>query len=178
MAHKPKSPAHQDPLTLEDVALLADEGEPTRETIRHLGEFIRSHHLFADRIRHLRALARDAAVKKLADGLSLHKELDQLVHARNWSHPAQVLDPDGFIGISYPELIRIAKVRVRRAEDSRPLKVIQRRLEEAQAAEPAEAEAPIHKIVERLQKEQPGTAERQLHQAILEFRETCRKREE
>ncbi len=167
----------KDPLTLEDIAVLADETDLPVDAVRRMGEFARTHPLFAERIARLRALAEEAGVERLWDALLLSREFESLLQAETWEHPAEVLDPDGNLGIPYRELLHIAEARAARAEDSSVFTVIRQKLSKARDAQRSAA-APVQNIVAQLLKHEPGKAEKLLHQAILEFQRQSQQPEE
>jgi len=174
---QPEKRPPKDPLTLEDIAVLADETDLPVDAVRRVGEFARTHPLFTERIASLRALAEEAGVERLWDALLLSKEFESLLQAETWEHPAEILDPDGNLGIPYRELVHIAKARAARAEDPSVFTVIRQKLEKAREAQRAAA-APVHSIVAQLLNHEPGKAEKLLHQAILEYQRQRQEPEE
>ncbi len=96
-----------------------------------------------------------------------------------WQHPAEVLDPDGTLGIAYRELVRLAEARVagaRAAEEqatgtpeSARLPEVQEKLERAWAEEKA-WEAPIRRIASHLEDHDPEAAELLLTQVLAQYR--------
>ncbi len=130
------------PLTLEDVALLADgaDGLPAA-TKRRLRELVMTDPRFQSQLEHLEALAQESGLGeeqgRFGSALLVRDHYLQLEQAEGWEHPAEVLDPEGFIGLLYQELLHLAVVRARDTEDSSPAWQIARKLEAAWAEEQA-----------------------------------------
>ncbi len=129
-----RSPSNLDLLTLEDVALLADDSDslPT-ETKQRLRNLVIKDPRFRGHLDHLEALAQEAGLgechDRLGTALLAHNHYTQLELAEDWEHPAEVLDPEGFIGILYQELIHIGRARAQRADNpERDSKILQQLL--------------------------------------------------
>jgi hypothetical protein len=131
-------------LSLEDLAVLLDgcldelskEGAATvRQVVAGL---VAGSGRFDDQIAALRAMKDAAGCESLGDGLLAHRELDRLLAADDWAHPADVLDVDPE-DVVYSQLIRVATVRAAQAADPAKILQVQRRLGEAQAAAEAES---------------------------------------
>ena len=159
-------------LTLEDIAALADGQGISRQTVRRLREWVRTDQQFAEPVRHLKTLAGDAGVDLLGDAELLDRDFDRLLATEGWEHPAELLDPEGEIGVPYAELLAIAEARTRagRGEDAAPIEAVRRKLERA-AAPRASVESLVDQVLER----QPRDAERLLEQALAEVRVRRRK---
>ena len=169
------------PLTLEDVAQLADKSDQLScATMDHLRLFVRSDELFAPQLTVLESMARDAGLGESNDrlyaGLQCNEELDDLLESRDWQHPAEVLDPEGTLGISYRELIRIAEARARRAEESAALDEVRDKLELALAAEKAKTYC-VDAFVAALLAMDSKEAERLLRRATRAYRSHQRRRQ-
>ncbi len=136
------STSNSELLTLEDVALLADDSDslPT-DTKQRLRNLVLQDTRFRGHLDHLESLAREAGVGDCHDrfgtALLAHNHYVQLELADNWEHPAEVLDPEGFIGILYQELIHIARARVQSGDATDRAGKILLQLEGAWAEEQA-----------------------------------------
>ncbi len=111
------SPA--DLFTLEEVAQLADKTDQFSSAIKDkLRSLVRSDPSYAPQLAELERLAQDAGLPETNDrlyaGWLFNQEFDRLLEAEDWQHPAEILDPDGNLGIGYQELINIAESRARR----------------------------------------------------------------
>ncbi len=166
-------------LTLEDVAhLLAQAGQLPLETIRKLAPVIATDHRFARHVESLESLARDAGVDTERGDWPLaafycQRDFERLLAAEGWQHPAEVLDPDGTLGIAYRELVRLAGARAGRSREPGRLPAVRKRLERAWA-EARTKEAPVQSIASQLLDHEPAAAEQLLTQALAEYR--CRRR--
>ncbi len=144
-------------LTLEEVALVADGLVETLsdDAANRLGQVIRTDPRFETEIAELEVLAQEAGLgaddtfECLSVAQAVDETLSVLLDADGWSHPKEVLDPDGSRGIPYPPLIRLA--RGREGKSAAPEKILQvrQRLEEALAAEMAE-DALVERFVARI----------------------------
>lgn len=163
------------PLTPADVAALVDEKvELTHDTIERLRHLVRSSPCYAGELARLDALATDADLNedrddRLSAGLMLHLEFRSLLNAPSWQHPAEVLDPQGVIGISYEALLSIAEALLPGCEDPEALTEVRRKLEQAWDEEKAQKEC-VGLFVERLLEADPEDAERLLRRAKREYR--------
>ncbi len=163
-------------LTLQDVALLL-AGKPDqipRDTARRMAEVIRTEPRYAERVEELRTLAREAGFEPVRDedletALDSRRDLERLLTAEGWEHPAEVLDPQGEIGISYRELACLAAARAEREEGRGRARAVQEKLERAWASQ-REREAPVVRFVTRLLEHDEETAEALLQQAAVEHR--------
>lgn len=164
----------EDLLTLEDVAaLLSGCDQIPIPTALKLARVIGTDHRFAPHVERLQAMARQAGIASGRDdwpdaALHCHRDYQRLLDAEDWEHPADVLDPEGTRGISYPELARTAEARARGSEDPR-LAEIQQKLERAWAGKKERA-APIRRIVAEILEQEPGEARHMLNQAFVEYR--------
>ncbi len=165
-----------DLLTLQDVALLL-AGKPDqipRDTARRLPEVIRTDPRFAGLVEELRALAREAGFEPVRDedletALDCRRDLERLLAAEGWEHPAEVLDPEGDVGISYRELSCLAAARAERERGRGRPRAVQEKLERAWASQ-RERDAPVVNFVTRLLEHDEETAEALLQQAAIEHR--------
>ncbi len=161
-------------LTLEDIAALADGQDISDDTVRRLSEWVHTDRQFAEPVRHLKALAGDAGVELLSDGELLDRDFDRLLATEGWEHPAELLDPEGEVGVPYPELLAIAEARAEaragRGEDAAPIETVRRKLEHA-----ARPHASVESLVDQVLERQPGDPERLLEQALAEVRVRRRK---
>ncbi len=130
----------EDLLTLEDVAMLLSHTDhlPARVALK-LPRVIGTDPRLAAHVGQLQDMAREAGLEaECRDWPEIaflcHRDLDRLLAAEDWQHPAEVLDPDGEVGVSYRELIRAAETRARRSDDPK-LPEVRRRLKRAWAAE-------------------------------------------
>lgn len=170
-----KSEIDETLLTLEDAAhLLGRTDQLPSETIRRLGPVFGSDARFAGHVERLEALARAAGIETDVDdwpatALYCHRDFDRLVATDGWQHPAEVLDPDGSLGICYHELVRIAEARAQRAREPDRLLAIKDRLEQAWADEQAR-QAPVRDIVTLLRDHDPDAVEQLLSLAAAEYR--------
>ena len=133
-------------LSREELALVADGlvENLTDDGAKRLGQVIRTDPRFLAEFGELDALAREAGLEPgesfeyLSAAQAIDEALAALLDAREWSHPAEILDPDGSRGIPYPMLIRLARKREGKSEDAERILQVRQRLEEAFAAEKAE----------------------------------------
>ncbi len=166
-------------LTLEDVAhLLGQTDQLPRETVRKLVAVIGTDHRFAGHVERLESQARDAGIETdLADwpaaAFYCHRDFERLVAAEGWLHPAEVLDPDGEVGISYRELVGLAEKQTAHAREPGRLLAIQEKLERAWAEDKAK-DAPVLSIASQLLDQEPDAAEQLLTHALAEYR--CQRR--
>ncbi len=164
-------------LSLEDLALLIDgvEGAPDRMLDR-LSTTIRTDARFAKQFAVLECLADEAGLapetsSRFTSAIGAHGDVDRLLEAEGWRHPAEVLDPDGDRGILYPVLTRIVAARVDRADDPGLLLRVQEKLGQAYADEQAD-ETMVTRFVEALRRRDKGTAQRLLYRADRQWRQT------
>lgn len=168
----------EDLLTLEDVAiLLSHTDQLPASVVRKLPRVIGTHPGVAGHVERLRAMAREAGVGAERGDWSQvafysHQDLDRLLAAEDWQDPAEVLDPQGEVGVSYRELVCVAEARARGSRDPR-LGKVHGRLQRALAAE-AERAVPIRRIAAELQQQEPGAARQILDKAFAEYRRRCR----
>ncbi len=161
--------------TLEELAQVADRSDQfTRATMDKLRQLVRSLETFAPQLAYLDALAEDAGLDATRDdrlhaGLQCNQELDRLHQAEDWQHPAEVLDPEGVIGIDYQELVPIAEARARRVDEPVSLLAIRDQLENARAAEQAGQDC-VDAFVAALLAGAPQVAEILLRRAARAYR--------
>lgn len=125
-------------LTLEDVARLAAAGDQLpRALVPKLRAVVRSDPRFAPHFEQLEALAREAGLDPasetgIEDGFAAHQDLERLLAAEGWAHPAEVLDPAGEVGVACGAVLRIARARLEQAgEEPGPLREVVAKLERA-----------------------------------------------
>ncbi len=122
-------------LPMEALAALLDGGDQISiQALAALRPVIRSDPRLVDEIRALEALAEEAGLgdgRQFETALATHAELDQLMRAEGWTHPAEVLDPHDVTGIGYRELVHLAEARVKRAENPNDLRGVIRKLHAA-----------------------------------------------
>ncbi len=162
------------PLTLDDLAHLADSSDQfARETMDRLRHHVRSQPLFAPELAYFEALARDAGLSERHDrrraSLQCNDELDRLLAADSWQHPADVLDPEGIVGIGYRELIHIAEARARRAAEPDALHAVRDKLKRARDADQAKTDC-VDTFIAALLTHDPEGAETLLRRAARVYR--------
>ncbi len=112
-----ESQLDEEVLTLEDVALLIDRTDQfPLDTLQRLRNLVTRDTRFSGHVERLEAMAREAELGESRDrmnaALLIHRHYRQLEQAEDWwHHPAEVLDPDGTIGVYYKELLAIARAR-------------------------------------------------------------------
>ena len=162
-------------LTLEDLAhLLARNNQLPFATIRKLEQVVRTDSRFAKHVDELEALARDAGIDTALDDWPVaafycHRDFDRLVEVEDWQHPAEVLDPDGTLGISYRELMRVAEARAARSREPGRWRELRGRLDRAWREGEANR-SPVQSIAAQLSDYEPDTAERVLSHAFAEYK--------
>ncbi len=145
--NRPTEPPEAEALTLLEVALLVEGHEIPPASRRRLRRFHRADLRPKEPLGELEDLADDAGVEDLVDGFFYNQELDRLLAADEWAHPAEVLDPHGDVGISYPELLAIADARARRSEDDQHVAEVHQKLAGV-VAEQATKDDLVRKILE------------------------------
>ena len=168
-----RSEIHEDLLTLEDVALLADpQSQIPKATIERLRQLVRSDPRLTPHYDFLEALAEQAQMPesdgRLYVGLRCLEDLERLVQVEDWQHPAEVLDPTGEKGISYAELIRFVRNLARRDEKGKRYLSVERRLERAWSKEKAGDDL-VERFAARLCEYPAADAERLLRQAARRY---------
>ncbi len=170
----------QDLLTLEDVALLADGADslPT-STKQRLRQLVLQDPRFSLHLEQLEGLAQEAGLgesqDRLGAALLVHGHYQQLEKAEGWEHPAEVLDPDGTIGVLHRELLHIARVRARGEKTGRSADIL-RKLDAAWAEEQRRDEFATG-FVTRLLDFDPAEAELLLRRVGQELRWSLRQRQ-
>ncbi len=116
-------PTLEGPLTLEDLALIADgTGNVPDATATRLQALFSCEdpdeveylwRCYAAALADLRRMAADAGVELLADGLYVHRLLERL-RTEPWDAPADLIDPR--LDVPYRELIAMTRARAGRAE--------------------------------------------------------------
>ncbi len=172
MAKKP--PTAEDPLTLEDVALLADGADSLpHSTKQRLRRLVLNDRRFRRHLKRLEALAQEAGINdsqdRLGAALLVHSHYRQLAQAKGWQHPAEVLDPDGTVGIHYVELLHIARARAETANGAGRPQEILRQIETAWAAEKRRSDF-ASGVAEQLADFDPSEAEQLLRRIGHELR--------
>ena len=124
-------------LTIEDVALLVDGTGISDGSARKLAPFFAADPRLAEPLAHLRRLAEDAGADCLWHAVKIDQDLDELIAAGDWNHPAEVLDADA--GICYPELISLAASRASKTAGPQKCRLLDvgKRMERAYADEQA-----------------------------------------
>ncbi len=161
-------------LTLEDVALvLSASREVPAGTAGRLAGVVRTDPRFEPHVERLEALAEEAGLPEAQDrplsALHCQRSFERLAAAKDWRHPAEVLDPDGELGIAYRELVHLARARARRQGAPRSYGEALVKLEAAWAQEKERA-ALVERFVEGLIGYEPEAAERLLRLASAEYR--------
>ena len=159
-------------LTLEDIAALYEIGDGddslSLETVEHLGQWVRTDALFRSQVQTLRRLADMAGLPeddayRFSGVLGIQAQLDKLLEAPPWRHPADVLDPDAELGLECEALLKLAESRG--AGDERVPPVL------AKLREAAEQERnnvrTVQLFVADLLEQLPSTAQRMLREAAL-----------
>ena len=163
-------------LSREELALVADGlvENLTDDGAKRLGQVIRTDPRFLAEFGELDALAREAGLEPgesfeyLSAAQAIDEALAALLDAREWSHPAEILDPDGACGIPYPMLIRLARKREEKSDDAERILKVRQRLEEAFAAEMAE-DAFVERFVAVLLELPPERATHLLARAAQQY---------
>ncbi len=168
-----RSEIPEDLLTLEDAALLADpHGQLPKDTLDRVRRLVRTDPRATPHYTYLEALADEADMPETGDrlhvGFRCLEELDRLEEAEDWQHPAEVLDPTGDAGISYPELIQLAGVLAGEETEPGRYRDIKRKLEGAWSQEKV-GDALAERFAARLCDYQPAEAERLLCQAARQY---------
>jgi hypothetical protein len=102
-------------LNLEDIAALYEGHDLSTETIEHLKQWVRADPQFETYIAVLTILADAAGLpaddpNRLHDATVLQAQLEALVDAEQpWEHPAEILDPDGDVGLDCGALLKLAE---------------------------------------------------------------------
>ena len=126
-------------LTLEDVAILASQGDQLpKATICRLAAVVRTDPRFAGHYEWLEVVAQDIVPCPPTDGdlemaWACHQDYERLLAAEGWEHPAEVLDPGGEAGVAYNQLVRLAAARASRAPNAPKVVAIKEKLERAWA---------------------------------------------
>ena len=165
----------EQPLTLEDLALVADGLADSIDTegAKRLAKLVSTDPRLEPELATLEAVASEAGLTRrptgeyLSAGHSLDQALQRLVDEDEWTHPADVLDPDASLGVPYEPLIKLA--RAREQGDPGRMLAIRRRLEEALAAEMAE-EALVERFVLHLLELPRERAQLLMGKALQEYR--------
>ena len=164
-----ESEIREDLLTLEDAALLVDSnGDVPHETLGRLRDLVRTDPRVMPHFEYLEALADEAGIPETGDrlfvALSCLQEVERLEQTEDWQHPAEILDPTGDLGVDYPELIRLAAMRLRQEGDAGRYRSVKRKLERAWSAEKV-SDALAESFAARLCEYEPVEAERLLRHA-------------
>ena len=170
-------------LSVDDVAKLNSaiaSGQLPRPTIRRLADANRADSRFSRHYEALATLARDAGFEPVRDedletALECHRDFQRLLDSEGWEHPAEVLDPEGELGISYRELAHIAAARADRAAGEGRPAAVREKLLRAWAAQRQKA-APVVSFVAQLLEHEDEKAEAMLQQASIEYRRQRRAR--
>ncbi|MEM7587631.1 MAG: hypothetical protein AAF560_29865 [Acidobacteriota bacterium] len=161
-------------LTLEDVALLADgaEGLPNA-TKQRLRAMVLADPRFQGHLDQLEDMAEEAGITEGHDrygaALMIHDQYQQLELNRGWLHPAEVLDPEGYLGLHYEELIHLARERAEDAGGNGRADLILRQLEAAWVDEQARREF-ADRVATRLLEFEPDEAALLLRRVSHEVR--------
>lgn len=180
---KPDPPTDEDLFSFAELAQLADRSDQfSRSTMDKLRILVHSMERFAPQLAYLKALAEDAGLPEDQDdrlhaGWLCNQEFDALQATPAWRHPAEVLDPDGNLGIGYAELIHIAGIRARRAEEPAALQAIGEKLRAAKSAEGPSQDC-VDAFVTALLAAEPEDAEILLSRAERAYRFQRRRAEE
>lgn len=169
-----RSEIREELLTLEDAALLADpNGQLTQGTVSRLRRLARTDPRVISLFEYLEALADEADLPDTSDrldvGLKCLADVERLLQADGWQHPAEILDPSGEIGVNYSGLVKLAQAWARQAGESGRHRAVGRKLERAWCEEKARNQ-PVEDFVARLCQVEPEEAERLLRQAGLRYR--------
>ncbi len=169
-----RSRIREDLLTLEDAALLADpNGQLTRDGMRRVRQLAHTDPRVMPLFDYLEALAEESDLPDSSDrlevGLKCLTDVERLLQADDWQHPAEILDPTGEIGVNYSGLVKLARVWARQAAEPGRHRDVGRKLERAWSAEKARNQ-PAEEFAARLCEVEPGEAERLLRQAALRYR--------
>ncbi|MCP3963626.1 MAG: hypothetical protein GY719_37800 [bacterium] len=166
--NRPAEPPEPEPLTLLEVALLVEGHEIPPASRRRLRRFHRADPRLKEPLGELESLAVDAGVDDLVDGLFYNREVDRLLDAGDWAHPAEVLDPHGDVGISYPELLAVADARARRTGDDQRVAEVREKLART-VAERATKDDLVRKILEPVLGLDREEVKRLFSQALVEL---------
>ncbi len=145
------------------------------DAVRRLAAVIRTDPRFSSQFAELEKLAGEAgsrpgeAAGRLSAAVAADQALDRLLAAEGWTHPAEILDPDGSTGVPYTSLIDLATARQETAEEPSQVRAVRRRLEEAFAAEGAEDRL-LERFLAGLRELPPERAARVLSRAVPEYR--------
>ena len=159
-------------LTLQDIAALYEIGDGDDdlplETVEHLREWVRCDAQFHSQVQTLRRLADVAGLPeddayRFGGALEIQAQLDRLLEAPSWDHPAEVLDPDAELGLECKALLKIAESRS--ASDDRIASALPK-LQEAAEQERANRRT-VQLFVEDLLEQPASTAQRMLRDAAL-----------
>ncbi len=164
--NRPEEPPEA--LTLLEVALLVEGHEIPPASRRRLRRFHRADLRLKEPLGELEDLADDAGVEDLVDGFFYNQELDRLLAADEWAHPAEVLDPHGDIGISYPELLAIADARVVRPHAEERISAVREKLAR-NVAEQATKDDLVRKLLEPVLGRDPEEVKRLFSRALTEL---------
>jgi hypothetical protein len=102
-------------LTLEDIAAIYEGSDLPTETVEHLKQWVRTDPQFQSQIEVLVILADAAGLpvddpNRLQDATVLQKQLNALIDAgQSWKHPAEILDPEGEVGLDCGALLKLAE---------------------------------------------------------------------
>ena len=129
-------------LSMEDLALVMDGGlfGISDEGLATLVAMVAEDPRFDEQLADLRTMALDAECGLLGDGLQAHQQIEQLLTAASWGHPAEVLGGERE-DIAYSRLIRVAAARAERDKDPGRVLAVKRRLMGAYAEHLAERAA-------------------------------------
>ncbi len=160
-------------LSIDDVAMLAStSGQLPEPTLLRLAAANRTDPRFEKHYEALVGLARDAGFDPVRDedletALDCHRDFALLLQTEGWEHPAEIIDPDGEIGVYYRELAHIAAAHEERKQGARE-KAVREKLERAWTVR-RERLAPVETFVSHLLEQDDETAKKLLKQAKIDY---------
>ena len=163
-------------LNREDIAAIHEGNGLPVETLERLTQWVRTDARFQDDIEQLMRLA-DAAklptddAHRLTGVMVIGTQLQSLLETeQDWSHPADILDPEGEVGLECEALLHLAESQV--THDGR-INAILERLRDAAEVDRQNREA-VERFVAALEKRSPVTARamvREVQQVMRDFAE-------
>ena len=173
MLKRIRAEIQEDLLTLEDAALLVDpNSQIPRDTMDRVRKMVLTDPRAASHFVFLETLADEAEVpasgNRLQAVLRCLEDVERLVELEGWSHPDEVLDPTGEVGISYLELLHFVRILARQEPQELRYAAVGSKLERAWAMERAGNELVEH-FTTRLCDHSPAAAERFLRRAVRKY---------